>query len=218
MFVSQSGKDVRELDLDDLSQHYNANDLCLWSKHLMNNPASIAFNQLTHQLFVVMGDGYMAVLNKHPNTDISAWAKYITDGSFKYVSVFDNATYVVVKRVNKYYLEKFDDACLTDATNHKFTYKVSALPMIVSGHNPKKIRARKISLRVLDTKTVFINNYRAEIPNNVYEIDSPGYNGDLSMNLLGMQINTMEPLWTVSSEEQLSATILSVTVDGWYLI
>jgi len=71
---------------------------------------------------------------------------------------------------------------------------------------------------VKDTKTVFINNYRVEISNSVYDINNPGYNGDLSMNLLGMQINTMEPLWTLSSNEQLSATILSVTVDGWYLI
>ena len=218
VFVSQSGKDVRELDLDDLSQHYNANDLCSWAKHLMQNPVSIAFNQLTHQLFVVMSDGYMAVLNKHPNTDISAWGKYITDGAFKYVAVFDNCTYAVVKRGNKYYLEKFDSAYLIDAQTHKFTYKISALPIIINGHNPKKIRARKISLRVKDTKTVFINNYRIEIPNSVYEPSCPGYDGDLSVNLLGTQINTMEPLWTVSSNEQLSATILSITVDGWYLI
>lgn len=218
VFISQSGKDVRELDMDDLSQHYNANDLCSFSKHLMQNPISIAFNPLTHQLFVVMSNGYMAVLNKHPNTDINAWAKYITDGAFKYVSVFDNATYAVVKRANKFYLEKFDDTCLTDSQTHNFTYKVSALPIIINGHSPKKIRARKISLRVKDTKTVFINNYRVEIPNVVYEAGNAGYNGDLSMNLLGTQINTMEPLWTLSSNEQLSATILSVTVDGWYLI
>ncbi|MBR3148252.1 MAG: hypothetical protein IKF41_02820 [Alphaproteobacteria bacterium] len=218
VFVSQSGKDVRELDLDDLSQKYNANDLCSWAKHLMRNPISIAFNQLTHQLFIVMSDGYMAVLNKHPNTDIRAWGKYITDGAFKYVAVFDNNTYVIVKRDNKYYLEKFDTEHLIDAQTYKFTYKISALPMIVNGHNPKKIRARKVSLRVKDTKTVFINNYRVEIPNSVYEANALGYDGDLSMNLLGSQINTMEPLWTVSSDEQLGATILSVTVDGWYLI
>ena len=218
VFVSQSGKDVRELDLDDLSQHYNANDLCSLSKHLMQKPVSIAFNQSSHQLFVVMDDGYMAVLNKHPNTDINAWGKYITEGSFKYVSVIDNVTYVVVQRKNKFYLEKFDDACFIDAQTYKFSYKISAFPMIVNGHNPKKVRARKISLRVIDTKTVFINGYRVEIPNDVYEADNPGYSGDLSLNLLGIQIDTMKPLWTLSSNEQLNATILSVTVDGWYLI
>jgi hypothetical protein len=38
------------------------------------------------------------------------------------------------------------------------------------------------------------------------------------MNLLGTQRDTMQPLWTVSSNEQLPATILSVTVDGWYQV
>ena len=218
VFISQSGKDVRELDLDDLSQRYNANDLCLYSKHLMKNPISIAFNQSKHQLFVVMDDGYISVLNKHPNSEINAWGKYITDGKFRYVSVLDNETFVVVERSNNFYLEKFDDTCKCDATIYDFEYKISAFPMIVNNHAPKKIRARKISMRVINTKTVFINNYRVEIPNAAYDIDSPGYSGDLSMNLLGYQINTMEPLWTISSNEQMDATILSVTVDGWYLI
>jgi hypothetical protein len=51
-----------------------------------------------------------------------------------------------------------------------------------------------------------------------YQNENVGYSGDLSMNLLGIQRDTMQPLWTVSSNEQLPATILSVTVDGWYQI
>lgn len=218
VFISLSGKDVRELDLDDLGQNYNANDLCTFSKHLMNNPISMVYNSARHKLYVVMDTGYMAVLNKYANTDINAWAKYTTDGYFKYATVVDDITYVVVQRGDNFYLECFDDNCLTDSDTFNFSYKVSAFPIIVNGHSPKKIRARKISLRVINTKTVFINNYHVEIPNDVYEIDNPGYSGDLSLNLLGHQIDTMQPLWILSSDYQLSATILSVTVDGWYLI
>jgi hypothetical protein len=57
-----------------------------------------------------------------------------------------------------------------------------------------------------------------EIPNDVYADDSAGYTGDLSMNLLGTQFDTIEPLWTISSDEQLPATILSVATEGTYLI
>lgn len=216
VFISESGKDIRELDLDDLGENYNANDLCVFSKHLMNNPISMAYNQHTHQLFVVMNAGNIAVLNKYVNTDISAWANYTTDGKFMYVCVLDNDTYVIVERDNELYLEKFDESCLSDAGDYAFNYKVSALPMIVNGHTPRKIRAKKISLRVKDTKTIFINGYRAEIPNSVYDNEHIGYSGDLSMNLLGIQRDTMKPLWNISSSEQLSATILSVSVDGWY--
>lgn len=218
VFVSASGKDIRELDLDTLNEKYNATDLCTYSKHLMNNPVSMAYNQFAHQLFVVMNDGYMAVLNKYANTEIAAWARYTTDGQFKYVSVINNETYVIVKRGNTNYLEKFDNSCLNDSGQYGFAYRVSALPMIVNGHAPKKIRLNKISLRVMNTKTLFVNNYRMEIPNYAYGETSQGYTGDLSMNLLGVQRETIEPLWSISSNEQLPVTILSITTEGKYLI
>ena len=218
VFVSASGKDIRELDLDTLNEKYNATDLCSFAKHLMNNPISMAYNSGTHQLFVVMNDGYIAVLNKYANTDVSAWARYSTDGAFKYVSVMNNETYVVVKRGTTNYLEKFDNSYLNDAEQYGFSYHISALPMIVNGHAPKKIRLKKISLRVLNTKTLFVNGYRMEIPNYAYDENSNGYTGDLSMNILGTQFDTLEPLWSVSSSEQLPVTILSVTTEGRYLI
>jgi hypothetical protein len=218
VFISKSGKDIRELDLDALGENYNATDLCALSKHLMNAPISMAYSQQQHKLFVVMQDGYMAVLNKYSGTDISAWGKYITDGEFKYVCVFDDFVYVIVDRQGTHSLEKFDTACLSDANIYDFSYKISAFPIIVNGHCPNKIRIRKASLRVLDTKTVFLNGQRIEIPNAVYTDDNPGYSGDLSVNLLGTECETMNSLWTISSDEQLPATILSVSIDGWYSI
>ena len=160
----------------------------------------------------------MAVFNKYTNTEIAAWTRYTTDGQFKYVSVINNETYVIVKRGNTSYLEKFDASCLNDSGQYGFSYCVSALPMIVNGHAPKKIRLRKLSLRVMNTKTLFVNNYRMEIPNWAYADNSKGYTGDLSINLLGVQRETIEPLWTISSSEQLPATILSVSTEGKYLI
>jgi len=178
----------------------------------------MAYNQNTHQLFVVMNDGVIRVLNKYPSTEISAWGTYTTDGEFKYISVLDNTTYVIVKRSSQFSLEKFDESCLNDAGTYGFSYKISAFPMIINGHNPTKIRARKISVRVINTKTLFINGYRVEIPNGVFSDDNPGFCGDLSINLLGTENDTMKPLWTISSSEQLPATILSVTTDGAYTI
>lgn len=218
VFVAQSGKDIRELDLDTLNNKYNATDLCVFSKHLLNQPTSIAYNPVKHKLFLIMEDGSMAVFHNYANTDIAAWGTYKTDGLFKYVAVVGNETYVIVKRNNTQYLEKFDNAKLQDADTYGFSYKVSSFPIIVNGHCPKKIRTRKISVRVMKTKTMFVNNYRMEIPNWAYAENNSGFTGDLSMNLLGTQRNTIEPLWTISSSEQLPATILSVSIEGWYLI
>ena len=218
VFVAKSGKDIRELDLDALGEKYNATDLCALSKHLMNNPISMAYSQQKHRLFIVMANGIMAVLNKYSGTDISAWGTYTTDGKFQYVCVFDDIVYVIVNRNGTYSLEKFDDTCLSDAGTYGFSYRVSAFPMIVNGHCPKKIRIRKVSLRVMNTKTLFINEQRIEIPNVVYTDDNPGYTRDLSVNMLGIQNETMKALWSLSSSEQLPATILSISIDGWYSI
>lgn len=216
VFISENGKDIRELDLDALGENYNATDLCVYAKHLMNNPTSIAYNQKSHQLFVVMNDGYMAVLNKYTNTEIAAWGTYKTDGLFKYVSVLDNETYVIVKRKNNTTLEKFDETCLNDATTYGFSYRVSSAPMVANGHIPTKIRIRKIYLRVMNTKTLFVNEQRMEIPHEYCDENSTGYDGDLSINLLGTARDTMKPLWSISSSEQLPTTVLSITTDGWY--
>ena len=218
VFVSETGKDIREMDLDALSGIYHANDLCTFAKHLIKNPISMAYNPISHQLFVVMNDGYIAVLNKHLTQNISAWATYKTDGDFKYVAVLDNITYVVVNRNGTNSLEKFDKNCLDDATDYDFSYIISSFPTIINGHSPKKLRARKISVRVINTKSLFVNGKRINIPNYVYDNNNPGFCGDLSINLLGSQYDVLQPLWTISSDEQLPATILSVTVDGTYSI
>lgn len=216
VFISKSGKDIKELDLDTLGENYNAIDLSAMSKHLMNTPISIAYSKTKHQLFVAMADGYIAVLNKYSGTDISAWAKYITDGNFTYLCAFEDTVYVIVKRNGAYSLEKFDDSCLLDSGTYNFSYKISAFPIIINGHCPQKIRIRKVFLRVLNTKTLFVNDKRVDIPNLVYANDNSGYCGDLSINLLGTNKDTMQSLWSVSSSEQLPATILSVSIDGWY--
>ena len=73
-------------------------------------------------------------------------------------------------------------------------------------------------MRVINTKTLFVNGKRVEIPNDVYDNNNPGYCGDLSINLLGTHFDVLQPLWTISSSEQLPATILSVKIDGTYSI
>jgi len=184
VFISESGKDIRELDLDTLGENYSAVDLCTFAKHLMNNPISMAYNQTSHQLFIVMDDGSISVLTKYNTQDITAWAKYKTDGDFLYVGVLDNSTYVIVKRDNAYSLEKFDDTCLNDASEYGFSYKISAFPTIINNHCPKKLRARKISVRMINTKTLYVNGYRMDIPNSAYSDEIYGYIGYLKINLL----------------------------------
>lgn len=218
VFISGTKKDIRELSLDALGENYNANDLCTQAKHLMQEPTDLSYNDDTRQLFIVMENGNMAVLNQNSALGISAWAQYKTQGSFKSVTTLNGVTYVVVQRNNNFYLEKFSKNALNDAGQYNFSYTAASLPMRASGHNAKTLRLRKISARVLNTKTLFINDYRAPLPNETYEEESDGYSGDTSINILGSQRNCINSPWTISSEEQLPTTILSVTIYGYYVV
>ena len=218
VFVSGNGHDIRELSLDDIGENYDANDLCALAKHLMMSPIDIAYNADTRQLFVVRSDGKIAVLNQNAALGISAWGTYQTQGNFMSVSVCAGKTYVVVKRDDKIFLEYFNPDALIDAEKYNFSFTASGLPLRSSGHNASRIKIRKVASRVINTKSISINGQRITLPNEVYSASSSGYSGDVSINLLGTQKNTIEPIWTVHSNEAMPTTVLSVTVYGWYTV
>lgn len=216
IFISSNKKDIRELSLDALGENYNAKDLCTQAKHLMQDPIDLSYNENLKQLFVVMSNGDMAVLNQNSALGISAWAKYKTSGNFKSVASIDGVTYVVVQRDSEFYLEKFSANALVDAGQYSFCYTAAALPLRASGHNVRSLRIRKISARVINTKTLYINGKRASLPTEIYADESMGYNGDISINLLGSERNCINAPWTISSTEQLPTNILSISIYGYY--
>lgn len=218
VFISNTEKDIRELSLDALGENYNARDLCAASKHLMNTPIDLSYNEDTRQLYVVMINGDMATLNQNSALGISAWARYKTAGQFKSVATIGGVTYVIVQRGEEYCLERFSDDSLNDADSHDFAYTAASLPLHASGHNVRTFRIRKISARILNTKTLFINGTRVEFPNEIYASDSNGYTGDVSVNLLGTHHNGTVAPWVISSDEQFPATILSVSMSGSYMV
>ena len=218
VFISNTEKDIRELSLDALGENYNARDLCAASKHLMNTPIDLSYNEDTRQLYVVMINGDMATLNQNSALGISAWARYKTAGQFKSVATIGGVTYVIVQRGEEYCLERFSDDALNDADSYDFAYTAASLPLHASGHNVRTFRIRKISARILNTKTLFINGTRVEFPNEIYASDSNGYTGDVSVNLLGIHHNGTVAPWVISSDEQFPATILSVSMSGSYMV
>lgn len=218
IFVSASGCDIRELALDELGENYNANDLCALSKHLLTNPIDIAYNDTARRLFVVLADGTMAVLNQNAALGISAWGQYKTRGQFISVAVCDGRTYVATHREDGFYLERFDAGAMMDADKYSFSFQASGMPLRASGHNATRLRLRKITARVLDTKSISINNHQISLPNEIYAATSPGFSGDVSINLLGTTTDCMTPAWTVHGNENYPTTVLSVSLHGWYSV
>ncbi len=219
IFISSTQTDIRELVLDALGETYSATDLCALSKHLMRHPIDMAYNDARRQLFVVMRDGTMAVLNHNSILNISAWGKYTTMGEFKSVAACDGDTYVVVQRGDKYYLEMFNSDSLTDGDGYKFSYRVSGMPMQAGGHNVNKLRIHKINVRIQNTKSLLsVNNHRITLPDVIYDNTSPGFCGDVGVNILGTQHNCNAAPWTIHGNDSLPVTILSVTMYGNYIV
>ncbi len=218
IFISKSKKDIRELALDDLGQKYNANNLCDMAAHLIKSPIDIAYNKQQKRLFVVMSNGYMAVLNRDMSIGISAWGRYTTNGKFCAVTVCNGDTFVVTKRDTNFYLEKFSDSEMIDATNYTYAVRAVGMPFMSSGHNVRKVQIRKIVARLHDSKTLFINNWRAELPNEIYADNADGYSGDVSLNTIGSCRPMIDAPWEISTTDTMPMTVLGVTIYGRYQI
>lgn len=218
VFMSSGGRDIRELSLDELNENYNANDLCAFAKHLITSPTDLSYNAATHQLFVVRSDGKMAVLNQNSALGISAWGMYQTHGNFVSVASIDGVTYVVVSRDGMACLERFDATAMQDAGKYNFAFRASAIPFRASGHNPHRLKLRKISARVWNTKSISINGSRITLPNDIYNDRHSGYCGDVSLSQLGTIRDCINAPWTIHGADTYPLTVLSVTMHGWYSV
>ena len=218
VFVSKNKQDIRELDLDELSENYSANNLCALSQHLIQDPIDISYNKKDKKLFVVMSGGNMAVMNYNPSLDISGWGRYTTQGEFCAVGVSGDNTFVITKRNSEYFLERFSDSDFVDVENYPYESRACGLPLMTAGHNAKFTRIKKIIARMYKAKTLFINNKRAIFPNEIYANDTDGFSGDISMNILGTICDMTECPWEISTSDALPLMVLSITLYGRYQI
>lgn len=218
VFVSNNKRDIRELVLDNISGNYNAENLSELSSHLIQNPVDMAYNKTEKKLFVVMSSGEMAVLNYNAALDISAWGRYTTNGKFYSTVVCNGNTFTVTKRDTDYYLEYFSASVMVDAENNSYTVRVVGLPLMSSGHNVHHTRIKKITVRLYDSKTLFVNNLRANLPNEIYADGASGFSGDISVNVLGTGAEIINAPWQISTTDALPITVLSITIYGRYQI
>lgn len=218
IFVSASGRDIRELSLDQLAENYTANNLCAFAHHMIVNPVDMIYNPFLRRLYIVCADGTISVLNQNSTLGISAWCKYTTVGHVLSATVSQGQTYVVVQRDNGVFLERFSETAMQDCGKYNFSFVASGLPLRSGGHDATRVKLRKLVARVINTKSILVNRQRITLPNEIYSSDSPGYCGDVSIKLLGTSHDCLEPLWTIHGTDAAPITILSVTLHGWYSV
>jgi len=115
IFVGRSGQAVHEYAYTDVQQAYQANDLALVARHLVQAPVSMAYDQTRRLLHVAMEGGWLATLTLYRNEQVTAWTRQDTQGTFCALAEIDGTVWCVTKRIGGWRLERFDDALSVDA-------------------------------------------------------------------------------------------------------
>ena len=115
IFVARSGQAVHEYAYTDVQQAYQANDLALVARHLVQAPVSMAYDQTRRLLHVVMEGGWLATLTLYRTEQVTAWTRQDTQGRFAAIAEIDGVIWLVIERLGGFRLERFDDTLCIDA-------------------------------------------------------------------------------------------------------
>ena len=142
MFLSGQ-KELRAFAYNYNTDGYQAKNYTLVSHHIINTPKDLCFvrsfaDTNSNYVFVVNGDGEMAVMSINVEKDVLGWSRIVTDGNFLACCEVDDTLYVLTKRSingsDKVYLEKMSDrefyldSYLADETNSQSSLTLDHLP------------------------------------------------------------------------------------------
>jgi len=120
LFMSASGRQLREFLFADVEQAYQAKDLTLLSPEIINQPIDCAFHPFDSVMYVVLADGTVSCLTTYRTEQVTAWSKLTTDGRFCSVTTIGDEIYFCICRHNNWYIEKFENDWWVDGSN-KYT-------------------------------------------------------------------------------------------------
>ena len=115
IFAATNGREIREFLFSDLEGIYQATDLSLLARHLIQTPIDMAYDKYERQAYIVMNNGHLVVLTSFRSENLQSWTEQLTDGDFLSVAILGNRAYFLIKRGNSYNLECFDDHLHTDS-------------------------------------------------------------------------------------------------------
>ena len=115
IFASRSGQSVHEFAYTDLQQIYQANDLAILARHLVQGPRALAYDASARLLHIAMADGSLATLTIYRAEQVTAWTRQETDGLFRDLAETDGTIWALVDRAGSRRLERFDRTLGLDA-------------------------------------------------------------------------------------------------------
>ncbi len=115
LFAARNGRELREFLFTDIEQAYQATDLGVLARHLINDPVDQAYDKDNRLFHIVMADGSLATVTVYRAEQVTAWTRQETQGSFLAVAVVAGTVYVAVERASGRLIERFDPSLTTDS-------------------------------------------------------------------------------------------------------
>lgn len=115
LFIARNKREIQEFLYTDLEQAYKSTDLALLSRHIIDNPVDMDYDQRSRLLYLVRGDGKFATLTVFRAEQVAAWSVHDTQGEVKSVAVVGDEVYMLTLRGSAYMIETLADGYLLDS-------------------------------------------------------------------------------------------------------
>lgn len=115
VFVARGGQGVHEFAYVEVGEAYQANDLAILARHIVNAPVSMAYDQRLRLLHLVMEDGALGTLTLYRAEQVTAWTRQETAGAFRAVAESEGTVWAVTERNGVFALERFEPGLGLDA-------------------------------------------------------------------------------------------------------
>ncbi len=115
VFVARGGQGVHEFAYAEVGEAYQADDLAILARHIVNAPVSMAYDQRLRLLHLVMEDGALGTLTLYRAEQVTAWTRQETAGAFRAVAESEGTVWAVTERNGVFALERFEPGLGLDA-------------------------------------------------------------------------------------------------------
>lgn len=189
-FMDRFRKTVRGFIYDFNEGGYTTPPISILAEHIINDVQDLDIVKgssisVSNLLYLINGDGTVAVFNTMRKENIAGWTKWSTNGLFKKVTVTTDTVTFIVERDGTEYLEVLDDSVLLDHTFKDTNTDRVTVDALLQGEEIRIVADDITQTGISATGTEAIADRQADI---IYA----GLNYDVKIKTLPISANTQE--------------------------
>ena len=222
-YLDRNKKNLRQFVYDFNQDNEISTNISMLADHLLNDVVDMDVQRGTttdigNLVFIVNGDGTIAVLNTMRDQEIRGFTSWNTYGTFKKVSVVNNDIYFVVTRDEGSYIEKIDKDLLLDHSFVDTNTDTLAVDLELQNATAIKIVGDNI---VQQNDTATGTN---AIADDVVSVLYAGYDLDVEIETLPLALATQYDSNIVHRKKRISRVFLQVHetrgvyINGEYMV